>query len=168
MTTDNGRYGGGRPPSLAALAFRADYNTEQVCLFVNFLFGKYQQVEGASDPEFHRLLLASVLLRLPQLLLALKEHPKQKFGTTDVSCYENHCFLKLLLIAANRALMEDPICTLNSWARTIEVDFHKCNFMFVPLKDVDHTNDSVARLGDFDERPLRLYEESCCRDWGIS
>jgi hypothetical protein len=134
---EGGTYGGGRPPAMEALVGEAD--RFQFELFVLVLFNNYSTVEGASDLEMQRLLTATILLRLPQVLLCLKEHPKQVFGTTDQTCFENHRFLQKLLHAANCCNISEPIDTLKKWSLLIESDFCRRNFMFVPLKDLQRT-----------------------------
>jgi hypothetical protein len=82
------------------------------------------------------LLAASSLLRLPQFLQCLKQHPLQKFGTTDEECFKNNRFLGLLKCAAERALINDPIIVLRKWAVLIESDFYRRNYMFAPMQDL--------------------------------
>jgi hypothetical protein len=136
---EGGLYGGGRPPSLDALVGEPGCDVEQVLQFVILLFFDYKDVEGASDPELQKMLTATILLRLSQLLLCLQEHPGRVFGTTDEMCFAKHRFLQKLHNAALRVNITDPITTLNAWATVIEADFYRRNFLFVPLKDLKRT-----------------------------
>ena len=139
-TAEGGRYCGGRPPSLEAL-FDGPSGSDkgQVNCFVKALFCKYQGVPGADNEEFQKLLTASILLRLPQFIEALKEHPSHDFGAVDESCYHKHHFLHSLLVAAYRANISDPISTLTHWADLICADFKRRNFgLLLPDKDSNH------------------------------
>ena len=156
-TGEGGRYCGGRPPSLQSLIDCNSGGTdmEQVEDFVRALFGSYCNVAGANNEELQKLLTASILLRLDQFLLALKEHPQGKYGLTDVRCYKEHRFLQCLFDAARRARIEDPITTLNAWAKLILVDFHKRNYGLLPDKLDDHDVSS----GDHDGSPCHVHGE---------
>jgi hypothetical protein len=150
VTGEGGQYGGGRPPSLEALAGAGgttgagregdvEWNTDQVILFMFLLFYRYQQVPGANSQELQMLLTASILLRLPQVLECLKQHPLKMYGTTDEDCFKKHRFLVILLRAANGAKITNPIVVMKKWAVLIERDFYRRNYMFAPMKDLQRT-----------------------------
>jgi hypothetical protein len=156
MVGEGGKYGGGRPPTLEVLIGQGGtpkavdggvigepgeekWAVQQLMSFMGYLFHNYNNVLGANDPQLQILITASILLRLPQMLQCLKEHPNQMYGTTDESCFEKHRFLQLLLCAARRANVANPIAVMNKWAVLIEKDFHRRNYMFVRMEDLQRT-----------------------------
>jgi hypothetical protein len=135
-----GRYDGGRPPELDCLQGIDGMDYDKVETFRQILFCKFDNIAGASDRCLQRLLLASVVLRLSQFILFLKEHPKQKFGVTDESCFERNRFLENLKVAAIHAGIDDPITTLRAWSTLVEKDFVGRNYGVMPSDVVARTH----------------------------
>ena len=135
-----GLLGGGRPPSLTALQGSGEeYDLAQAETFAETLFFRYYAIEGAKEKPLQQLLTASLLKDLPKFLQLLKEHPEGKQGTSDDECFEQHQFLERVKDSAIKAEIQNPIATLLRWSQLIEADFHRRNFVFVPMKDLRRT-----------------------------
>lgn len=110
---------------------------ERVSTLSSHLFAYYTSTPGASSQEFHNLLTATILMRLPDFIQLLLEHPEKKFGTTLDDAFSSHRFLKNL---ARHALHVGAApLDLVAWGKEIEADFCRRNFPFMTMADLIRT-----------------------------
>jgi hypothetical protein len=128
----DGLLGGGRPPMLKSLGQTDDAHRLAALLGEN-LFVKYEEVDGANDVNLQNMILATVLKDLVWLVSLLLGHPLRKFGTTVSEVWKKHRFLQKVSASAHNVGIANPEETLMKWSVTIQEDWVRRNYAYVPL-----------------------------------
>jgi hypothetical protein len=134
----DGRIGGGRPPLLESLG-TADDAEAKARLLRDDLFCSYERTEGANDIYLQNILLATMLKDLLWLVSLLLGHPLKLFGTKTEDVWAKHMFLQRLAASALIVGIDNPPETLMIWSVTIQEDWVRRNYAYVPLSQLIST-----------------------------